>query len=123
MVRLMATPYPSCCGINIISGFGHSNNDPVKYSIKDIEAEVERIISHHGIGMYLAALNEHQIKVFTPMLKRLDFKPLVENFMHTGHGNTITMYAHIVHGVVEKTPLGKWSEKSVFPAGLSAVYS
>lgn len=115
--------FPSCCGINIISGFGKTDTATVKNSasIKEVEAEVKEKEKNTGVGLLLIALNEDQIDVYAKMMKRLGYAPLVEEFMHYGHGNTITLYGKVLtEKNAERNIIGRRTKDSMMGKNNSA---
>ena len=89
--------FSGCCGIYIAYGMGNDKDgDNSEYSIKEVEKDLQNRINSCSGGLMLVALNENQIDRYAKMMDRLAFKPLVNEFMHYGHGNTITLYGHII---------------------------
>ena len=108
--------FTGCCGIYIAYGLANDKDgDNAEHSIKAVEKDLHNRITNCNGGLMLVALNENQIDKYAKMMERLAFKPLVNEFMHYGHGNTITLYGHIItQENAERNLPGVMSPNSVF---------
>jgi len=87
--------FPGCCGIYVIYEF--RNQGIRKINISSVENKVRQLLKKN-VGLYLISLNHIQKPTYAEMMKRLNFQEIVSDFYSPQHGNTITLYGHVVHG-------------------------
>lgn len=88
--------FPTCCGINILSGFGNTSTamDTTKYSIEDIDKFVlQGTINSKGYGksITLIAINEEQRAIMRGCLRKRGYKRLMKAY-HPNHNSVIYLY-------------------------------
>ena len=91
--------FNGCCGIRIIDGFGHTSTASYNSNlgIKEIEEYIEKNKKSKDQAIVLIALNQEQIERYGKMIDRLQFKPLMKDVYHPGHGNNITLYGYALN--------------------------
>lgn len=102
--RLSRGSFPNCCGISVLYGFGHAKNaghngvDGI--NLATVEADIkEKLLTYglSGYGLHLIALSSEQVAIYGALLTKLEFYPLVKDFLHKGHGNKLTLYGRVSH--------------------------
>lgn len=103
MSAIRINPFPDCCGIKVISGFGKTNMTLVHNNerISETKAQVQKLVAEYSKGFYsvgliLVALNNDQVPLFHDDLIEEKFRVCQETFYHPGHGKYITLYSKVL---------------------------
>lgn len=100
MKHLRRVGFPVCCGAEVIGYFGYAKNNigaQFRPPIKEIEEDLAELDNRTGVGFRCLTLASEQREFIEPSLKKFNYKMLVENFYHPGHGSKISLYGKVLH--------------------------
>lgn len=90
--------FPLCCGVYVINNFPHYVTTAFKETLEKIKSEISGYYEARSTGLYLIALNGTQKPLYDSLLKDLDFRVMVDDFVNPIHNSRVTLYGRAVIG-------------------------